>query len=516
MTAPPASAPAMAMVPPASLPTLKTPTTSFPESVAPWMEPTWGTDHHCPPVMSCLMSTPADSLTEPAEVRVPVGAGAVCSASCFASHRPCECSPVIDLATQGELLKHCFVVLETVPAATCCTAGTGADTVNIKTADTGAEDLGPERADETASTEAKAVDFPAGLQVPSGPLGVFWGEPDKFPSVFSISAKNQTSVSVVTEFVLVGFLGLQPEHYNLVAAVFLSIYVTVVVSNSVFVLLFVIEPRLQKPMYIIMMNLALVDIGFCTVVLPKIVSRYFFNDSLVSFHVCMFQRLLIHYFANVNFLVMTTMALDRYLAICFPLRYPVLMTNRTMILLNGFSWTVSMIIPAFITTQMSQMPFCGPNRIIHCFCDTMFLYSLVCSNVSSQSFVFTSLVTSVISLTLLVIMFFYSSIVVSVIRMANNHSRAKAFSTCATQLCIICIHYVPRFFVLTSPYLPNVKFEINQRIAFTLVYWLIPPLVNPFMYFFRTKEIRHLFQKWCFCAQRNGRRHRIRIFSVSK
>ncbi|XP_049324307.1 olfactory receptor 2AT4-like [Astyanax mexicanus] len=332
----------------------------------------------------------------------------------------------------------------------------------------------------------------------------------------SMSANNQTTNTVVKEFFILGFLGLQPEYYNLIAAVFLGIYVTVVVGNSVFVLMIVIEPSLQKPMYIIMMNLALADIGFCTVVLPKIAVRYLFDDGSISFHVCMFQRMLIHYFSNVDLLVMTTMALDRYLAICFPLRYPVLMTNRTMILLTGFSWTISMIIPAIITILASQMPFCGPNLIIHCYCDTLSLYNLVCSDVSFQSYVFTCLVMCVIALTLTVIIYFYINIVVSIIRTANNHSRVKAFSTCATQLCIICIHYVPRFVVFTAPYLPNVIFDINQRLAFTLFYWLFPPLVNPFLYFFRAKEIRKLFFKWCISAQKNRRGHKINILSVFK
>ncbi|XP_017572975.1 olfactory receptor 13C8-like [Pygocentrus nattereri] len=329
-----------------------------------------------------------------------------------------------------------------------------------------------------------------------------------------MSVENQTISSVITEFFIVGFLGIQPEYYNLIAAVFLGVYVTVVVGNSVFVLLFVFEPNLQKPMYIIMMNLALADIGFCTVVLPKLIARYWFNDGSVSFHVCMFQRLLVHYFANLNFLTMMTMALDRYLAICFPLRYPVLMTNRTMILLTGCSWTSSLIIPAIITVQASQMPFCGPNQIMHFYCETLSLYSLVCADVSFQSYAFTTIVMCVLVITLFFIIFFYINIVMSVVRTARNHSRLKAFSTCATQLCIISIHYAPRFFVFTTPYLPNVKFDVNQRIAFTLFYWLIPPLVNPFIYFFRTKEVRQLFLKWC--IQKNGRAHKIHILSVFK
>lgn len=332
--------------------------------------------------------------------------------------------------------------------------------------------------------------------------------------IFSMPGKNLTATSVVTEFFIVGFLGLQPKYYSLVAAVFLTIYVTVVVGNSVFVLLFTMEPSMQKPMYIIMINLALSDIGLCTLTLPKIIARYWFNDGSVPFHVCMFQRLLIQYFANVNFLIMTIMALDRYLAICFPLRYTVLMTNRTMIFLTGFAWTFSVIIPAIITIQTSQLPFCGPNLIIHCYCDTLSLFSLVCSDVSYQSFVFTTLLMCILASSLFCIIFFYINIVVSVIRTVNNHSRLKAFSTCATQLCIISIHYVPRFFLFTIPNIPNVKFGVNQRITFTMFYWLFPPIVNPFLYFFRAKEIRQLFLKWF--TQRNVRVHKINIFSVSR
>uniref|UniRef100_A0A8C1QIN2 G-protein coupled receptors family 1 profile domain-containing protein n=1 Tax=Cyprinus carpio TaxID=7962 RepID=A0A8C1QIN2_CYPCA len=143
----------------------------------------------------------------------------------------------------------------------------------------------------------------------------------------SLYALYVTGNRVVTEFVIVGF----PGYYSLMAAFLLCIYIAVITGNSLIVVLFVIERSLQKPMYIIMLSLSLSDIGFCTV-------------TQKSF-------LLIHYFGTLNSLIMMIMVLDRYLAICYPLRYPVLMTNCTMRLLIGFSWVTAMIAPTISLMQ---------------------------------------------------------------------------------------------------------------------------------------------------------------------
>ncbi|KAJ8342649.1 hypothetical protein SKAU_G00325770 [Synaphobranchus kaupii] len=165
--------------------------------------------------------------------------------------------------------------------------------------------------------------------------------------------------------------GLHPEYDELMGAFFFLIYVTTVAGNSLLVMLFFIERRLQKPMYIIMLSLAFSDIGFCTVALPKAIARYWLEDSAILFHVCIFQGFLIHYFGTLNSLIMMSMSLDRYLAICFPLRYPVLMTNRIMGALTALSWVTAVITPGNTLAYTSLMPFCGPNRIIHCYCDTL-------------------------------------------------------------------------------------------------------------------------------------------------
>ncbi|XP_017572972.1 olfactory receptor 1500-like [Pygocentrus nattereri] len=327
-----------------------------------------------------------------------------------------------------------------------------------------------------------------------------------------MSQKNETTF--ITEFFIMGFPGLRPEYYSLIGAIFFSIYVIIIMGNSIFIVLFVTETSLHKPMYIIMLNLAVSDVGFCTVALPKLISRYWFNNGSISFQLCLMQRQFIHYFGTLNSLNMMIMAIDRYLAICLPLRYPVYMTTRTMKFVIGFIWVSAMIFPGISTSLTAKMPFCGPNLIMNCFCDTVSMNSLACADVSSQNYISTSLATVVLLLPFSFIIFSYISIVVAVVKIANIQGRQKMFSTCATQLGIISIYYIPRFFVYVTPYIPNLKLNIDQKISLTVFYTLSPALVNPLIYCFRTKEIRQLLLKWC--TRKKTFSHNINVVSVSK
>uniref|UniRef100_A0A667XBA3 Olfactory receptor n=1 Tax=Myripristis murdjan TaxID=586833 RepID=A0A667XBA3_9TELE len=292
--------------------------------------------------------------------------------------------------------------------------------------------------------------------------------------------ENYTRVS---EFVIVGFPSLQPEYFHLVAWFFFFLYLTTVVGNFLLVVVFALECSLQKPMYIIMVSLALADIGFATVALPKLIARYWWNDGALGFHTCLFQEQMIHYFGSLSSLILMTMALDRYLAICFPLRYPVWMTNRTMTGLTLFCWVVAHIFAGISTVNFTMMPFCGPNKIVHAFCDTMSLTSLVCGDTTRQFSEAFAGAMFVLYVPLSFIIFSYICIIIMVLRMASRQGRAKTFSTCATQGCIISIYYIPRFFVYSTPYFPNLKMTPDKRIATTLFYSLLPPLINPFIYF---------------------------------
>ncbi|XP_054482344.1 LOW QUALITY PROTEIN: olfactory receptor 2A12-like [Anoplopoma fimbria] len=311
-------------------------------------------------------------------------------------------------------------------------------------------------------------------------------------SMFHVD-ENYTRVS---EFVIVGFLNLQPKYFDLVAWNFFFLYVTTVVGNLLLVVLFALEHSLQKPMYIIMVSLALSDIGFATVALPKLIARYWWNDGSLGFHTCLFQKHMIHYFGSLNSLILLTMALDRYLAVCFPLRYPVWMTNTTMTGFTLLCWVVAHIFTGISTVNFTTMPFCGPNQIIQAFCDTMSLTALVCGDSSRQFNTAYAGAMIILNGPLAFIVFSYTCIIISVLRMSGGQGRMKTFSTCATQGCIISIYYIPRFFVYSAPYFPNLTMTPDRRIVTTLFYSLFPPLINPFIYCLRTREIKQILTRW--------------------
>ncbi|XP_051541887.1 odorant receptor 105-1 [Myxocyprinus asiaticus] len=304
--------------------------------------------------------------------------------------------------------------------------------------------------------------------------------------------KNFTAIS---EFIIVGFPGLHQDYYGLVSVIFFLVYTTTVAVNTLYLALFVSSESLRKPMYIILASLALSDMCFSTVALPKIISRYWFDAGATLFHVCFFQMQLIHYFGTLNSLIMMIMALDRYVAICYALRYPTVMTNHTTYILSISAWVTAMIAPSIATLHTLQLPYCGPKLIIQCFCDHISITNLACAENTEQKLVALCVALIVLLLPLAFIIYSYCHIIASLMRLSNSQSRWKTFATCSTQLCIIALFYVPRCVVYIASFL---QFQISTdfRILLILLYSLFPPLINPFIYCLRTKEIRQILGKW--------------------
>ncbi|XP_028838922.1 olfactory receptor 10A4-like [Denticeps clupeoides] len=305
----------------------------------------------------------------------------------------------------------------------------------------------------------------------------------------------QENWTTIKEFILVGFPGLNPKYNGLVSTIFFTVYVTTVVGNAVLVLLFLKEHSLQKPMYGIMFSLSLADIGSGTVVLPKIIAKYWFNDETIPFHSCFMQMKFIHYFGTVTIFILVLMALDRYLAICNPLRYPVLMTGRITLALNITGWLGSFIFTTVVTVQVYQLPYCGPNRIIQCFCEQNSIVKQACADSGYQQLVAFTLAITVLLGSLTFIIYTYTHIIVCVMRVSSSHGRWKTFSTCSTQLCIIAVFYLPRCGVYICHVL-RIYMLPDLHIFLIVFYTLFPPFINPFIYFFRNKQISHILVQW--------------------
>ncbi|KAL2094653.1 hypothetical protein ACEWY4_009372 [Coilia grayii] len=299
--------------------------------------------------------------------------------------------------------------------------------------------------------------------------------------------KNLTTT--ITEFILVGFPGLHPNYHKLMGFVLCLLYVSIVAANTTYVVIFSLKPSLHKPMYIILVSLALSDIGFSTAALPKIIARYWFDDKVIAFHACFMQRLFIHSFGSLNSFIMMIMAVDRYLAICFPLRYPVLVKNRTMVIVNCWAWVFSLVPTGVSFIYLYMLPYCGPNIIYQCYCDQNSILKLACASQSWPTLISFCLAMLVLLIPLAFIVYSYLHIIVSVAKLKSSTGQWKTFSTCSTQMCIITIYYLPRCTVYALN-LVGISMNINLHIGVALIYSLLPPLVNPLIYCFRTKEIQ--------------------------
>ncbi|KAM7399065.1 hypothetical protein PAMP_018358 [Pampus punctatissimus] len=303
-----------------------------------------------------------------------------------------------------------------------------------------------------------------------------------------------TNVTRIKNFFILGFPGLSPVYYGPVSALLLLVFLAIAVGN-IFILVFVkCERSLQKPTYLIFCHLALTDLAFGTVTLPKIISKYWFDNSIISFYGCFAQMYFVHFLGATHSFILMVMALDRFIAICAPLRYHTIFTNTTVSVLCGASWFMPISWMVGIVFDALTLPFCNSNIIVQCYCDHIAITALGCENIREVQIVAFGLAMLSLLLPLTFIIFSYFVIIIAVMRMSSSEGRAKTLSTCTPQLLITSLYYIPRCFV----YLANnvgFTFSVPVRIVVVMLYSLLPAALNPIIYCFKTKDIKENLKK---------------------
>ncbi|XP_053108406.1 olfactory receptor 11L1-like [Hemicordylus capensis] len=299
---------------------------------------------------------------------------------------------------------------------------------------------------------------------------------------------NDTSVP---EFILLGFSEFQ-EFRFLLFTTFLTIYLFTLLGNGLIIAISNLDVSLQIPMYFFLSNFSLLEMCYTSVTVPQLLGDFLTGTHAISFQTCITQMYFFFFFGTTEFLLLATMAYDRYLAICHPLQYPMLMDSRTCACLALSCWLSGFLTPFLPTAFISQLPYNSSNQINHFFCDTSPLIKLSTGNTfMADMMVF--LVSAVVVLTsFLLTVTSYVLIVSTICRIPSASGRLKAFSTCASHLTVVTIFYGTVIFMYLCPRSGQAS-DMDKVVS--VLYAVVTPMLNPIVYTLRNKDVKIALKK---------------------
>ncbi|XP_074838525.1 olfactory receptor 5F1-like [Carettochelys insculpta] len=300
--------------------------------------------------------------------------------------------------------------------------------------------------------------------------------------------ENGTSV---TQFILLG-LSSHPTEQLILSGVFSAVYLVALVGNVLIIVLASLDSRLHTPMYFFLGNLSMVDIGYTSSTVPKMLANYLSQDMSISWAGCLCQMFFFISFGGVECLLLGVMAYDRYAAICHPLHYGLLMSQRACALLAAAAWAMGLANSAVHTSLMSILSFCRDNVLHHFFCDIPPLFQLSCSDTRLNQAITFVLGGAVILGSFLGTLVSYVHIVLAILRIRSRAGRHKAFSTCASHLTVVSLYFGTIIFTYIRP---NAAYSQEQDRALPVLYGIVIPTLNPIIYSLRNKEVKGALQR---------------------
>ncbi|XP_011380742.2 olfactory receptor 10AG1-like [Pteropus vampyrus] len=299
---------------------------------------------------------------------------------------------------------------------------------------------------------------------------------------------NMTSIM---EFVLLGFSDI-PNSQWILFGIFLVIYLTILMCNSIIILITSIDPVLQTPMYFFLNNFSLLEICYVTATVPRMLMDLLTQKGIISLVACAAQMCFVITFGSSECLLLTVMAYDRYVAICNPLHYPLVMNHKICVQLAIASWVSGVPVVIGQTCQIFSLPFCGSNRINHFFCDIPPVLKLACGDIYLNEIELYVAAVVFIMVPCLLIIVSYGKIIANILKISSASGRAKAFSTCSSHLIVVVLFYGTATITYLQPK-PNQSEGTGKVIS--LFYTVLIPTLNPIIYTLRNKDIMVALRK---------------------
>nr|XP_003422736.2 olfactory receptor 8K3-like [Loxodonta africana] len=290
----------------------------------------------------------------------------------------------------------------------------------------------------------------------------------------------------------------RPELQAPLFGFFLIVYMVSAMGNLGLIILTMIDSRLHTPMYFFLRHLAFTDLGYSTAVGPKMLTNFIVGQHTISYNWCATQLAFFCIFIVSDIFILSTMAYDRYVAICNPLLYTVIMSPRVCQVLVVIPYVYSVFLSLLMNIKNFISSFCGYNVIRHFYCDGLPLISLICSNTYDIKLIILAFSGFNLVLSLLIILVSYMMILVAILKMNSAEGRLKAFSTCGSHLTVVVVFYGTLFFMYVNPKSSH-SFDTDKMAS--VFYTMVIPMLNPTIYSLRNKEVKNAVGRtWKVCS----------------
>ncbi|XP_057634733.1 olfactory receptor 473-like [Chionomys nivalis] len=304
--------------------------------------------------------------------------------------------------------------------------------------------------------------------------------------------KEETgNYTIVTELIILG-LTEDPTLCIVFFVIFLGVYIVTLVGNISIITLIRISSQLHTPMYLFLSHLAFVDIVYSTSVSIIMLMELLGHGLVLPLAACEAQLCVIVTLGSAECFLLAAMAYDRYVAICSPLLYSMLMSPRVCFLLLGVSYVGGCMNGWTFTGCLLSLTFCGPNQIDHFFCDFSPLLKLSCSDVSVIEIIPSISSGSIIVVTVFVIAISYTYILITILKMRSTEGRQKAFSTCTSHLTAVTLYYGTLTFIYV---MPKSNYSTEQNKVLSVFYTVVIPMLNPLIYSLRNRDVKDALRK---------------------
>ncbi|XP_004619574.2 olfactory receptor 18-like, partial [Sorex araneus] len=306
-----------------------------------------------------------------------------------------------------------------------------------------------------------------------------------------LCAVDPHNVTGAVEFYLLG-LSDDPRVKTVLFGLFLSMYLVTVTGNLLIVLAISSDPHLHTPMYFFLSVLSTADIGLTSTMVPKMLWDIHTQSRNISHAGCLVQLSLYIFFVCLECVILGVMAYDRFVAICHPLHYSVILNPRLCGRLILGSICISLLDSQLHCLMMSQLIFCSQVEIPHFFCDPPQLLRLACGDIFTDYLIMYFLSALLGGVPVSGIFYSYTKILSSVLRISTKGGRSKAFSTCSSHLFVVCLFYG----IGVGLYLSSVVSQSPRKEAVaSVMYTMVVPMLNPFIYSLRNQDIKRAYQK---------------------